>query len=257
MTPAGSVTLLHVFIGNTVVVHDAAEPGSLVAGPDGLYYGIGDGGGESSNGAIFRTDEAGAIEIVHSFNDYGTDGSGPGGLILGTDGFFYGNARQGGLPIGGDDQGVVYRFDTAGHTWVLHSFDYTHGGRPAQPFLTAQGFLVGNTLWGGTGFAPMGVSYRLRPTTPVAAMRLQLDVLHPGEGTNGRVTLAGAAPAGGQVVALFGTNNFQLPAQVTVPAGSRTATFHVTTQPGTDSFVGTITAYIGSLGESIPLRIVA
>jgi hypothetical protein len=34
-------------------------------------------------------------------------------------------------------------------------------------------------------------------------------------------------------------------------------TFHVQTQPGTGSYVGTITAYIGSLGESIPLHVVA
>lgn len=256
MTPAGAVTLLHVFIGNTVAVHDAAEPGSLVKGPDGLYYGIGDGGGQSSNGVIFRTDEAGTIEIVHHFNDYGTDGAGPHGLILGSDGYFYGNAHQGGLPIGGDDQGVVFRFDTAGHTWVLHSFDYTHDGRPAQPFLTPQGTIVGNALWGGTGIAPKGVSYTLRPTTPVASLVLRLDTVQGGQGTNGRITLAKPAPAGGQVVQLFGTNSLQLPAQVTVPAGSRTATFHVQTV-AISTYDATITAYIGGLGESIPLHVVA
>jgi uncharacterized repeat protein (TIGR03803 family) len=256
MSAVGDVTLLHVFIGNTVAIHDAAQPGSLVKGPDGLYYGIGDGGGQSSNGAIFRTDEAGHIEIVHHFNDYATDGADPGGLIRGADGFFYGNAFAGGLPIGGSDQGVVYRFDTAGHTWVLHSFDYTHGGAPSQPFLTDQGVLVGNTLFGGTGFAPMGTSYLLRPNTPVSELELQRDVLHPGQSTNGRITLATPAPAGGQVVRLFSTT-LQLPSQVTVAAGSKTAIFHVQAGPGTGTFVATITAYIGSRGESIPLRIEA
>jgi hypothetical protein len=44
---------------------------------------------------------------------------------------------------------------------------------------------------------------------------------------------------------------------VIVPAGSRTTTFHVQTNPGSGSYVATITAYIGSLGESIPLHVVA
>lgn len=256
MTPSGDVTLLHVFIGNRVDVHDAAEPGSLVKGPDELYYGIGDSGGQFSNGAIFRTDEAGALEIVHHFNDFATDGRDPHGLILGSDGFLYGNTRAGGLPIGGDDQGVVYRFDTTGHTWVLHSFDYTHGGSPGQPFLTKQGVLVGNALIGGTGFAPMGVSYALRPRTPVEELRLQLEVLRPGEGTNARVTLAAPAPPGGQIVQLFATNGLELPKQVVVPAGAKTARFHVQTQPGSNSYVATLTAYIGALGATAPLRVV-
>ena len=36
-----------------------------------------------------------------------------------------------------------------------------------------------------------------------------------------------------------------------------TATFHIQTRPGTSSYVATITAYIGSLGESIPFHVVA
>jgi hypothetical protein len=85
---------------------------------------------------------------------------------------------------------------------------------------------------------------------------LQLETVQAGQGTNGRITLARPAPAGGQVVQLFATNSLQLPTQVTVAAGSKTATFHVQTV-AISTYVATITAYIGSLGESIPLHVVA
>jgi hypothetical protein len=55
---------------------------------------------------------------------------------------------------------------------------------------------------------------------------------------------------------LFATNSLQLPAQVMVAAGSKTATFHVQTV-AISSYDATITAYIGSLGASVPLHVVA
>lgn len=84
----------------------------------------------------------------------------------------------------------------------------------------------------------------------------ELDILPPGEGTDARVTLASPAPPGGQVVRLFATNGLELPGQVVVPGGSRTARFHVQTQPGNNSYVATITAYIGTLGATAPLKVV-
>lgn len=119
--------------------------------------------------------------------------------------------------------------------------------------MTPQGIIVGNALWDCRWVAPKGISYTLRPATPVASL---LDTVQGGQGTNGRITLAKPAPAGGQVVQLFGTHSLQLPAQVTVPAGSRTATFHVQTV-AISTYDATITAYIGRLGASTPLHVVA
>lgn len=261
MAPSGDVTVLHVFTGNSVAVHDAAEPGSLVRGPDGLYYGVGNQGGEFSQGAIFRTDEAGTIEIVHHFNDFGSDGTDPGGLILGADGFLYGNTAGGGLPVGVFDthQGVVYRFDTAGHLWVLHSFDYDHGSSPAVPAFGGDGSLYGNTLFGGTSLAPKGVTYQLalRKSLPISSLELTPGLISAGQRALGELRLKAPAPAGGQVVQLFATNSLSIPKSVTVPAGERTVAFTVRSQTGTASFVATITAYIDTLGESAPLRVAA
>jgi hypothetical protein len=77
----------------------------------------------------------------------------------------------------------------------------------------------------------------------------------PAQGTDGRVTLAAPAPSGGQIVQLFATNGVQVPAQVVVAAGSKTARFHAQTPPGSNSYVATITAYLGSLGASVPLKV--
>ena len=65
-----------------------------------------------------------------------------------------------------------------------------------------------------------------------------------GTSATGTVTLSGAAPAGGIVVDLWtnGTPAF-VPASVTIPAGSSTATFIVTTVPVSSASQDTITAF--------------
>ena len=111
--------------------------------------------------------------------------------------------------------------------------------------------------FGGAGFAPFGVSYSLRPTTPVATLRLQVDVVHPGDGTIGRLTLATAAshrrwdrdPVRHEHPGAAGPNH----------GSGRLEDHHVpcADPTGTEAFPGTINAYIGSLCESIPLHAVA
>jgi hypothetical protein len=91
-------------------------------------------------------------------------------------------------------------------------------------------------------------SLSLNPTTVVG-----------GNNSQGTVTLAGAAPAGGVAVALSSGDTAwaQVPPSVTVPAGSASATFTITTSPnnsGQGQF-SIITASAGGIERSQSLNV--
>jgi uncharacterized repeat protein (TIGR03803 family) len=96
-SPAQTFTTLHSFDGT-----DGSNPNAgLVQGTDGNFYGTTGHGGsdESCNagngcGTIFEITPSGTLTTLQSFN--GTNGAGPGILVLGTDGKFYGTTLEGG-----------------------------------------------------------------------------------------------------------------------------------------------------------------
>src|SRR5258708_3073127 len=72
---------------------------ALVQGTDGNLYGTADAGGAHGQGTVFKITPAGALTTLHSFcaQSNCTDGSTPyAGLVLGTDGNFYGTTAYGG-----------------------------------------------------------------------------------------------------------------------------------------------------------------
>jgi probable HAF family extracellular repeat protein len=74
--------------------------------------------------------------------------------------------------------------------------------------------------------------------------------------SQGRVVLSGSAPAGGAVVPLSNTNSkATVPTNVTVPAGSDSATFTVPTVPVTTSASGVVTASFGGVSQSLNLTV--
>jgi len=79
-----------------------------------------------------------------------------------------------------------------------------------------------------------------------------------GDSSQGTVTLAGPAPKGGLVVTLSSSDSAaQVPASVTVPGGSASATFPVTTSPVPQKVVATITATANGGTATGPLTILA
>jgi uncharacterized repeat protein (TIGR03803 family) len=132
-------------------IANGADPFTgLVQGPDGNFYGTTQAGGSSANcvrgcGTIFKITPSGTLTTLHSFD--GTDGSGSeGGLVLGTDGNFYGTTYGGGA----NDDGTVFKITPAGTLTTLHTFGGPDGRSPASSLLQASdGNFYGTTNFGG------------------------------------------------------------------------------------------------------------
>jgi uncharacterized repeat protein (TIGR03803 family) len=91
---------------------DGAYPGAgLIQGSDGYFYGTTSGGGTNSAGTVFRISSAGALTTLWQFGSGPSDGASPwGGLIQGSDGYFYGTTSGGGT----NSAGTVFRISSAG-----------------------------------------------------------------------------------------------------------------------------------------------
>jgi uncharacterized repeat protein (TIGR03803 family) len=126
ITPSGTLTSLHVFC-TVAGCADGSGPnkfGPLVEFSDGNFYGLTASGGANGAGTIFRITSAGVLTTLYSFNPgNGTDGGNPlGGLIIGSDGNFYGTTQN----HGANGFGTVFQFTPAGQESTLYSFDYAH-----------------------------------------------------------------------------------------------------------------------------------
>jgi uncharacterized repeat protein (TIGR03803 family) len=129
----------------------------LVQGPDGNFYGTTYFGGDltcnapDGCGTVFKITSKGRLTTLLSFN--GTDGANPeAGLVLGTDGNFYGTTEFGGdltckAPYG---CGSVFKITPGGRLTTLHSFDGTDGSVPFAGLVQGtDGNFYGTTEEGG------------------------------------------------------------------------------------------------------------
>lgn len=162
VTPDGTYTDLHDFDFTT----GQYPVGLLVQGPDGYFYGTTESGGSSANcayygcGVVYKISEAGDLNVVYNFD--GFHGETPfGGLMLASDGKFYGTTLSG---IGGAGVGVVFSLTPSGEITVIHEFTGGTGG--ATPWATVvegpDGNFYGTTAAGGINEA--GIAYKVTPT---------------------------------------------------------------------------------------------
>jgi len=159
ITPSGALTVLYSFGTNP---NDGVSPqGALVQDSDGNLYGTtnfggnGNSSGTSSYGTIFKITPSGTETILFRFSDTSSDGANPaGGLVLGSDGNFYGTTSQGGAR----NQGTVFKVTPSGTETVLYSFQYnsptnpSDGSNPRAALVEgADGNFYGTTYNGGGG----------------------------------------------------------------------------------------------------------
>ena len=163
-SPAQTFTTLHSFDA-----YDGSAPAytPLVQGLDGNLYGTAYGGGTNEIdgdlcnipgcGTVFKITPGGTLTTLHNFCSLAgcADGGGPfAGLVLGTDGNFYGITLLGGnFPSCGSGCGTVFKITAAGKLTTLHSFagDATEGYSPEAGLIQAAGGnFYGTTGGGGT-----------------------------------------------------------------------------------------------------------
>jgi len=154
---SGSLSSIHTFTGG-----DGAYPGSaLLQKADGNIYGVTLGGGKLSCssyatpgcGTVFKLASGNPVQILHSFAVQ--DGAAPDArLIVGSDGLMYGTtlfggstACSGGAPWQGC--GTVFKIDSSGNFYPLHSFSGPDGAYPAGLIQGSDGYFYGSTESGG------------------------------------------------------------------------------------------------------------
>ena len=146
MTPGGNLTTLFSFTG-TNGPYLGANPGRLIQGLDGNFYGTTHSGGATNvvqnfsygwnigNGTIFRFDTNGSFSTLVVFT--GTNGPAPGrkpegGLLQTMDSFLYGVTEEGG---NGADFSTAFKVSTNGAIAWSFSFSKTNGSQPYNGFV--------------------------------------------------------------------------------------------------------------------------
>jgi uncharacterized repeat protein (TIGR03803 family) len=164
----------------------------LVQGSDGNFYGTTYTGGAyypASGGTVFQITTNGSLTTLFSFNSF-TNGVNPlGGLVQGTNGYFYGTTSAGGPPSN-QGNGTVFRFSLGGTVTNLHTFGISvNDGRGPQAGLMQgrDGNFYGTTEQGGTNSSPggLGTVFQITPNGDVT-------ILHSFNGhPDGRYPVAG------------------------------------------------------------------
>ena len=214
-------TVIHDFNGK-----DGAYPeGNLVWDDAGNLYGTAAGGKscgvECGDGIVFKLSRSGTgwkFTIIHRFTG-GADGAGPGYLVRGSDGRFYGVTGAGGT----HGYGTLFHLSPSGSRWSLTTlYSFTGGADGIGP--SGQLLYSGGVFYGAMtdyGFG-CGVVYRVALSSGV----WQESVLYTF--TNGA---DGCDPFGG--VAMDNGSNLYGTAQGGQPGGGAGVIFKLTNSGGT------------------------
>jgi uncharacterized repeat protein (TIGR03803 family) len=201
-TPAGALTTLHNFCGTSGCPGGAHPSAGLVQAENGDFYGTTTGGGANCSddggcGTVFKL-TGDTVTRLYSFCSQGgsacTDGSGPNaGLVLGTNGNFFGVTPTGGL----GNEGTVFEITPSGALTTLYSFCIQSGCPDGQDPLG--GLILGSDgNFYGTTSGGFGTIYQITPSGA-------LTTLAAFDNTNGSDPYA--APVEGTNGDFYGTTN--------------------------------------------------
>jgi uncharacterized repeat protein (TIGR03803 family) len=232
ITPAGVLTTLHSFAGNTE--DDGSRPSGLVQGTDLNLYGTASGGGIYGVGAVFKITLAGSLTTIYSFCAQESQGrciyggTPFAGLVEGNDGSFYGTTYGG----GSRNYGTVFKISPHGKLTTLWSFDSADGKNLIAGGLVqgSDGSLYGTTQSGGKSDAgtvfnlSVGLVPFVETQTTFGKVGSSVVIL----GTN--LTGASSVTFNGTAAAFTVVSSSEITA--TVPTGATTGNIVVTTPTG-------------------------
>ena len=146
-TPASACAVSTIY-GFSDAGGDGAYPnGVLVQGADGDFYSSADEGSTANNGVLYKITSTGAYTEFIGF-DGGTNGGHPvGGLLLATDGNWYGVTNVGGA----NGFGTIVQVSPDGKTVQAFPFNGSVGANPDVTLIqNTNGTIYGDTTIGGT-----------------------------------------------------------------------------------------------------------
>jgi len=154
----GALTTLYSFCAQPNCIDGQNPWAPLVEGMDGSLYGTTSGGGANSQGTVFKITEAGTLTTLHNFAGATNDGASPyAGLVLATDGNFYGTSEAGGW-----SDGTVFKITSTGNLKLLYSFDWSDGAWPYAGLVLATDGNFYGTTWSG-GANSQGTVFKMTP----------------------------------------------------------------------------------------------
>jgi uncharacterized repeat protein (TIGR03803 family) len=197
ITPWGKLTTVASFNGTNGGVPVAG----LVQNIDGNFYGTTYYGGTNDAGTVFKLSPEGTVTSLYSFTG-GADGSNPfGGLLLSSDGNFYGTTESGGTY----GNGTIFRISVGGSFAPLAAFDGYQGANPeAAPVQGTDGNFYGTTQNGGAN--NLGAVYRFSIDSPLQiTSQPENQLAYLGDTVNFSVATFGSLPVSYQW-RRYGTN---------------------------------------------------
>jgi uncharacterized repeat protein (TIGR03803 family) len=150
ITQGGTFTTLHSIGTNGDL--GQYPTGGLVQGANGNFYGTTFGGaGCGCNGTFFTMTPGGTVTTLYSFCTQSDcpDGTGPGGIVLATDGNFYGLTTGSG---GVTNSGTIFKITQGGTLSTVHTFAGTDGLGGGMILQDTTGTFYGITANGGAGW---------------------------------------------------------------------------------------------------------
>jgi uncharacterized protein (TIGR03437 family) len=162
LTPNGVFTAVYQFTASSAVGTNTR--GGLLQLTDGAFYGTTGIGGAKGFGTIFKAAADGTVTPLYAFGTNSTDGTGSAsGLLLASDGNFYGTTMFGGH----NNLGTVFRCTPGGQYTTLYSFgtQANDGGGPTGRLIQAKDGNIYGTTSGITGYLLNTSSTVFRITT--------------------------------------------------------------------------------------------
>lgn len=226
---AQTVSVLYNFNSATTDPYGFYNPGTFAQGQDGNIYttsvsgGVGNGTGVSGNGTVFSMTTSGSLSVLNTFNVGISTGYGPlGGVVLGTDGGFYGTTEIGGATGCALGCGIVFKYSSNGLGTLWAFTGSSDGGSPVAGLVEgSDGNYYGTTSVGG-GSSNCGTVYKITPTGILTTL-YQFDSTH-GCTSNAPLVLGSDGNFYG-VTTFGGTHGDGVVFKVS-PAGKETAIFN-------------------------------
>jgi uncharacterized repeat protein (TIGR03803 family) len=195
ITPSGAITTLYSFCAKKNCADGSHPAAALAIATNGDLYGTTFDGGANGEGTVFEITPTGTLFTRYSFCAQAdcADGAYPlAGLVLATNGKFYGTTNQGGT----NQDGTVFAITPMGKFTPLYSFcsqtNCADGESPYAGLIQAtNGNLYGTTYGNGTNV--YGTVFEITPTGTLTTLYSFCSLTNCADGEGPNVGLVQAA----------------------------------------------------------------